>query len=66
MSILVRFHPKNLTAEQYDQVVRQEKNTEPFPPDGQGVPRLLSELTETFESVKSGTPRNSSRRTAKS
>jgi hypothetical protein len=34
MSILVRFHPKNLTAEQYDQVVRQEEDTDTFPPDG--------------------------------
>jgi hypothetical protein len=34
MSILVRFHPKNLTAEQYDQVVRQEEGTDTFPPDG--------------------------------
>jgi hypothetical protein len=34
MSILVRFHPKNLTAEQYDQVVRQEEGTDMFPPVG--------------------------------
>lgn len=34
MSILVRFHPKNLTADQYDQVVRQEEGTDTFPPDG--------------------------------
>jgi hypothetical protein len=34
MSILVRFHPKNLTAEQYDQVVRQEESTDTFPPEG--------------------------------
>jgi hypothetical protein len=34
MSILVRFHPKNLRAEQYDQVVRQEERSDKFPPDG--------------------------------
>ena len=34
MSILVRFHPKNLTAEQYDQVVQRELATPTYPPDG--------------------------------
>lgn len=36
MSILVRFHPANLTAEQYDAVVRREKEVvgDKFPPDG--------------------------------
>jgi hypothetical protein len=34
MSILVRYHPKNLTAEQYDNVVRQEEATSTYPPDG--------------------------------
>ncbi len=34
MSILVRHHPKNLTAEQYDNVVRQEEATATYPPDG--------------------------------
>jgi len=36
MSILVRFQPKGLTAEQYDEVVRREKELpgDPFPPDG--------------------------------
>jgi hypothetical protein len=34
MSILVRYHPKNLTAEQYDNVVRQEEATATYPPDG--------------------------------
>jgi len=34
MSILVRFHPKNLTAEQYDNVVRREEATPSYPPDG--------------------------------
>ena len=34
MSIAVRFHVKNLTAEQYDEVVRREEATDTFPPDG--------------------------------
>jgi len=34
MSIVVRFHPTNLTAEQYDDVVRREQGTGKFPPDG--------------------------------
>ena len=34
MSIVVRFHPKNLTAEQYDAVIRREESTETYPPDG--------------------------------
>ena len=34
MSIVVRFHPTNLTAEQYDDVVRREKATGKYPPDG--------------------------------
>jgi hypothetical protein len=36
MSILVRFHPRNLTAQQYDEVVRREKEDlgDRFPPDG--------------------------------
>jgi hypothetical protein len=34
MSIVVRIHPTNLTAEQYDDVVRREEATGRFPPDG--------------------------------
>ena len=34
MSIVVRFHPMNLTAMQYDDVVRREEDTGKFPPDG--------------------------------
>ena len=34
MSIVVRYHPKNLTAEQYDNVVRREEGTATYPPDG--------------------------------
>ena len=34
MSIAVRFHVKNLTAEQYDEVVRLEEATDTFPPEG--------------------------------
>ncbi|HEX3331298.1 MAG TPA: hypothetical protein VHS27_15335 [Gaiellales bacterium] len=34
MSIVVRFHPKNLTAEQYHNVVQREEGTGKFPPDG--------------------------------
>jgi hypothetical protein len=34
MSIVVRFHPTNMTAEQYDDVVRREEGIGEFPPDG--------------------------------
>jgi hypothetical protein len=34
MSIVVRFHPTNLTIAQYEEVVRQEEATGKFPPDG--------------------------------
>jgi hypothetical protein len=34
LSIAVRFHVKNLTAEQYEEVVRREEATDTFPPDG--------------------------------
>lgn len=34
MSILVRFAPTSLTAEQYDQVRRRMEETGGFPPDG--------------------------------
>src|SRR5947209_11046030 len=34
MSIVVRFHPTNLTIAQYEDVVRREKGTGKFPPDG--------------------------------
>ena len=34
MSIAVRFHPKNLTVEQYEEVVRREETTGRFPPEG--------------------------------
>jgi len=34
MSILVRYHPKKLTADQYDNVVRREEATATYPPDG--------------------------------
>jgi len=34
MSILVRYDPKNLTAEQYDNVVQREEATATYPPDG--------------------------------
>ena len=34
MSILVRYHPQNLTAEQYDAVVRREQASPTYPPDG--------------------------------
>ena len=36
MSIVVRFHPKNLTIAQYEEVLRREKGEagDKFPPDG--------------------------------
>ena len=34
MSIVVRFHPTNLTIARYEDVVRREKDTGKFPPDG--------------------------------
>jgi hypothetical protein len=34
MSIVVRFHPRNLTIAQYEDVVRREEATGRFPPDG--------------------------------
>ena len=36
MSIVVRFHPKNLTIAQYEEVLRREKGAagDKFPPDG--------------------------------
>jgi hypothetical protein len=34
MSIVVRFRPSNLTISQYEEVVRREKATGKFPPDG--------------------------------
>ena len=34
MAIVVRFHPKNLTAEQYEGVVRRELGTDTYPPAG--------------------------------
>jgi hypothetical protein len=34
MSIVVRFHPTNLTVEQYEGVIRREQDTGRFPPDG--------------------------------
>jgi hypothetical protein len=34
MSIVVRFHPTNLTIAQYEDVVRREEATGRFPPDG--------------------------------
>jgi hypothetical protein len=34
MSIVVRFHPTNLTIAQYEDVVRREEATGKFPPDG--------------------------------
>ncbi len=34
MSIVVRFHPANLTIAQYENVVRREEATGKFPPDG--------------------------------
>ena len=48
MSIAVRSHPKNLTAEQYEEVVQREETTGQFPPDGRefhvcfGVERIGS------------------------
>jgi hypothetical protein len=66
MSIVVRFHPTNLTVAQYEDVVRREEGTKEVSTGRQGVPRLASGLTGTSTSVKSGTPKRSSRRTAKS
>jgi hypothetical protein len=34
MSIVVRFHPANLTIAQYEEVIRREEATGKFPPDG--------------------------------
>ena len=34
MSIVVRFHPSNLTAEKYDETTRKLKDDGGFPPDG--------------------------------
>jgi hypothetical protein len=34
MSIVVRFHPTNLTIAQYEDVIRREQGTGKFPPDG--------------------------------
>ena len=34
MSVVVRFHPANLTIAQYEDVVRREEATDTFPPDG--------------------------------
>jgi hypothetical protein len=34
MSIAVRYHPKNLTVEQYEEVIRREEATGKFPPAG--------------------------------
>ena len=34
MSIVVRFHPTNVTIAQYEDVVRREEGTGKFPPDG--------------------------------
>jgi hypothetical protein len=34
VSILVRYHPKNLTAQQYDAVVKREHALPTYPPDG--------------------------------
>jgi hypothetical protein len=34
MSIVVRFHPTNLTIAQYEDVLRREEGTATFPPDG--------------------------------
>jgi len=34
MSIAVRYHPRNLTVEQYEEVVRREEATGKFPPEG--------------------------------
>ena len=66
MSIVVRFHPANLTTAQYEDVVRREKGAGgTFPPDGRHS-TSASEPRETYRSVKSGIPRSSSRRTAKS
>src|SRR4051794_13763563 len=42
MSIAVRYHPRNLTVEQYEEVVRREEATGgEVPTRGQGAPRLL-------------------------
>jgi len=34
MSIVVRFHPKNVTIAQYEDVLRREEGTGKFPPHG--------------------------------
>jgi hypothetical protein len=34
MSVAVRYHPKNLTVQQYEDVVRREEATGKFPPAG--------------------------------
>lgn len=34
MSILVRYHPANLTTEKYDESIRQLEEAGDFPPDG--------------------------------
>ncbi|MFL6040785.1 MAG: hypothetical protein ACJ740_05215 [Gaiellales bacterium] len=34
MTIVVRFHPMNMTIAQYEDAVRREQGTASFPPDG--------------------------------
>ncbi len=42
MSIVVRFHPTNVTIAQYEDVLRREQGAgAKFPPDRQGLPHLL-------------------------
>jgi hypothetical protein len=59
-SIVVRFHPTNLTAEQYDHVVRREKATGKYPPDGReyhvcfgsGGDLRVSEIWDSLEQLQ--------------
>ncbi len=67
MSIVVRYHPKNVTIAQYEEVLRREQTSAgtSFRRTA-GSTTSASERTETCKSVKSGIPQSSSRRTAKS
>ena len=41
MSIVVRFHPKNVTIAQYEDVLRREEGTGQVSTARQGLPHLL-------------------------
>ena len=61
MSVLIRFAPASLTAEQYDESIRRLKQSGDFPPDGLEYPSV-SAWKAPCESARSGTRGNSCRR----